>query len=335
MRILFTELEDWEKDYFTTHLGEFEIQFSDAMNDEHLPQSSDAEVLSIFVGSRITPKVLERFNCLRLITTRSTGFDHIDLAACRQRGITVANVPAYGSRTVAEFTFALLLTLSRKTYQAIDRIRESGSFSLDGLRGFELAGKTLGVVGVGNIGREVVHIAKGFSMEVVAYDAHIDEAFAEKNGIRFASLDQLLSESHVVTLHLPYNAQTHHILNAQRLEAMRPGAFLINTARGGLVDTGALMEALIAGHLGGAALDVLEEEGAIKDERELLIRGKAEAHNLKTMLQNHVLIGMPNVIVTPHAAFNTEEALEEILRVTAENIMTYAQHGAPRCPVRM
>ena len=266
---------------------------------------------------------------LQLITTRSTGYDHIDLVACVKHGTAVANVPSYGSPTVAEFAFALILTLSRKIYDAYHRVREDGSFQLDGLQGFDLKGKTLGVVGTGDIGRAVVRIANGFEMKVVASDVKPDEEFAKEQSFRYCELDELLEQSDIVTLHVPYLASTHHLINKDNITKFKRGAYLINTSRGPVVETEALVQALTNGHIAGAGLDVLEEEGIVKDELAFLVGGHPEATNLKTVLAGHVLIDHPNVIVTPHNAFNTQEALQRILETTIENHLSFI-HEEPR-----
>jgi D-lactate dehydrogenase len=233
-------------------------------------------------------------------------------------------VPSYGENTVAEYAFALILALSRKIYDSYDRIRETGSFNLDGLRGFDLKGKTLGVVGTGRIGKNVIRIAKGFEMEVIAYDPYPDDKTAQAMGFRYVSLEELLTQSKVVSLHVPLLPETTHLINDKTLELMAPDSFLINTARGGVVDTQALVRAIKAGQLAGAALDVLEEEGVVKDELSFLTSSApAKSPDLKTVLANHILIDLPNVIVTPHNAFNTKEALERIMDTTVDNIRNY------------
>ena len=326
MKIAFFELEGWEKPFLQNSLSEHEISFIDGKLDkDHLPNQKDADILSVFIGSQISPEVLQGFPNLKFITTRSTGFDHIDLKACQEKNILVANVPTYGANTVAEHAFALILGLSRKIYYSYERLRETGSFSLDGLRGFDLKGKTLGVIGTGHIGRHTIRIAKGFEMKILAYDPFPDLKLAQELDFEYKEkLDDLLGNSDIITLHAPLNEQTHHLINGDNIYKIKKGAYLINTARGGLVDTDALVKALKEKHLAGAALDVLEEEGAIKEELELLTSGKVEEHNIKTLLQNHVLIDMPNVIITPHNAFNSQEALQRILKTTVENIKAFA-----------
>jgi D-lactate dehydrogenase len=266
---------------------------------------------------------------LRLIATRSTGFDHIDLDYCRQAGVTVCNVPDYGDPTVAEHVFALLLALSRRIVEAAERTRR-GDFSQGGLRGFDLAGKTMGVIGAGRIGRRVIAIAKGFAMEVVAFDARPDEDAARTLGFRYVDLDTLLATADVVTLHLPGGAATHRLIGEAQFALMKPGVVLINTSRGGVVDGAALVRALASGRLGGAGLDVVAEEGALVEEAEIF-RADAgvSAERLKALLADHALISLPNVIVTPHVAYDTREAVARIVHTTIDNIIAF-DAGSPR-----
>lgn len=323
-KIFFFEIEPWEKDQLTRELGGLALVFfDDKLDHDRLPRRADADILSVSTSSTISKQALDHFPKLSFIATRSIAYDHIDLDACRERKIAVSNVPAYGSHSVAEYAFALILALSRNLYQAIDRMRETGSFSLDGLRGRELHGKTLGVIGTGRIGSQVIRAAKGFGMRVLAYDTRQNLQLAGELNFTYLPLEALLGASDVITVHVPYLAVTHHLLNRENLRKAKRGALLINTARGGVIETEGLVQALQAGILGGAALDVLEEEGVIKEERELILHSHPDERNLKSISQNHVLIGMPNVIVSPHNAFNTQEALEEILQVTAENIRAH------------
>lgn len=329
-KVLFFELEDWQKDYIKENYPKPDdlVIIDGPLSAERLPANTEAEVVSVFVDSRLDEKVFDHFPNLKLIATRSTGFDHIDLDLCRARGIQVANVPSYGEDTVAEYTFALLLTLSRKVYEGYDRIRESGSFSLDGLRGFDLKGKTLGVVGTGRIGRNVIEIARGFNLNIIAYDKFPNEEYAKQMNYQYLPFEEVLAQADILTLHVPYMAENHHLLNAETIAKMKKGAHLINTARGALVETDALFKALKSGHLAGAALDVLEEEGVVKDEMNFLSNNPESVHDLKTVLQNHMLVDMPNVIVTPHNAFNTWEALKRILDTTITNVTEFGEGRA-------
>ena len=289
---------------------------------------SDAAALCLFVESKIGEAEFARFPALKLIATRSTGFDHIDLAAAKARGIAVANVPFYGENTVAEFAFALLLALSRKIVEADLRVKETGTFSQDNLRGFDLAGKTIGVVGCGHIGVHAIRMANGFGMKVLGFDMHKDDALAQKFGFTYASLPELLSASDVITLHVPYNEHTHHLINKENIGGIKKGAYLINTSRGAVVETEALVEALQSGIIAGAGLDVLEEEGDMADETALLTAPHPKEEELKIVLENHYLINHPRVIVTPHVAFNTAEAVGRILDTTIENIKAFSA-GSP------
>ena len=322
MRIAVFGCEPWEHEYLAAHppAGAALVFFDEPLTRDKPVTDIDFEMLVIFVNSQIDETVLAQFPKVRAVVTRSTGYDHIALAACRARGVAVSNVPAYGEATVAEYTFALLLSLSRKIYLGYHQVRESGSFSVVNLRGFDLEGKTLGVVGTGRIGRHVIRIARGFGLTVIAHDTYPDNQFAAATGIVYQSFPELLAKSDIVTLHVPARPETEHLLNPATFAQMKRGSILINTSRGSVVDTQALVAALQSGQLVGAALDVLEEEGVIRDELDFLATGHPEEHNLKTVLANHVLIDLPNVIVTPHNAFNTTEALRRILDTTLDNI---------------
>ena len=329
MKIAFFNLENWEKEIAENYLKDQEISFFDyALNKDNLPEEKDFDIVSVFVDSEVDSKVLEALPQLKFIVTRSTGFDHIDLKACASKNILVSNVPAYGDNTVAEFTFGLMICLIRKIFLAYDRIKEIGSFSLEGLRGVDLKGKTLGVIGTGRIGSRVVKIAKGFEMNVIAYDPFPNKKLSEEFNFPYLSFEEVLKSADILTLHVPYNEKTHHLINKDNISLIKKGAYLINTSRGGIVETEALIKALKEGILAGAGLDVLEEEGVVKDEMGFLFRGHPEEHNLKTVLANHILIDMDNVIITPHNAFNTQEALQRILETSLENIKTFIQ-GSP------
>jgi len=306
-------------------LSGHEVVFHEgSLQDDSDIRDDAAEVLSVFVKSTVGAAEFDRFPAVKHVVTRSTGFDHIDLVEADKRGITVANVPTYGENTVAEFAFALLLMLARRTYEAHDRVITTSSFSPKGLMGFDLMGKTIGVIGTGHIGQFAIRIARGFGMNIIAFDINHDDAFAKEIGFEYVELDALLSRSDIITLHLPLNKHTEHLLNKDNMRKIKKGAYLINTARGPLVDTDALIMALKEEILAGAGMDVLEEEGYMLDEMKLLVDEHPNAETLQTVLQNHYLIDHPRVIITPHMAFNTKEARERILDVTAENITSYA-----------
>lgn len=318
---IFEVTEDEKRDYFSENLEDHELVFfEEPLTEESLPEETDFEIISVFVGSKVTDKVISAFPNLRHIATRSTGFDHIDIRFARDKNISVSTVPAYGSHTVAEFTFGLILSLSRNIPQGVNRLKMANDFDFEGLRGFDLSGKTLGVVGTGKIGSNVIKIAKGFNMKVLAFDVHQSQELKNNLGFEYVSLGELLRNSDIVTLHTPYSNETHHLINKENILLMKKGAFLINTSRGGVIDTDALFLTLTQGHLGGAALDVLEEENDLKEEAELLSRPRTTNQELKTILEDHVLIHLPNVIVTPHMAFYSKEAEFSILETTVKNI---------------
>lgn len=298
--------------------GEQALYTDKLLTRETAGLAAGAAVVSVFIVSQVNAGVLGALPDVRLIATRSTGYDHIDLDACRSRNVIVANVPSYGSNTVAEHTFGLILALSRRIAVTFQRVR-LGEFSREGLCGFDLRGKTLGVIGTGRIGSHVIRIGKAFGMNVIAHDGHPDERLSAAMDFGYVPLDDLLTRSHVVSLHCPYTPESHHLINEKSLARMQKGTLLINTARGGLVDTRALLGALRSGHLGGAGLDVLEEEKSIFEEREVLA-DSYDREKLELLVQNHALLKLPNVIITPHNAFNSEEALHRILETTVSNI---------------
>lgn len=340
VNIGFFDLEGWEEkmigDAFLGHT----IQFYKEKLHEYTGSEFGFEIISVFVNSEVTKEVLEKFPNLKLIVTRSTGYDHIDLGYCKEKNITVAFVPGYGDNTVAEFAFALILSLTRKMYESINHLKETGAFSYKGFRGIDLKKKTIGVIGTGRIGKESINIAKGFGMNVIAYDPYPNEEYAKQIGFKYMPLDELLSSSDVITIHTPLNDGTFHLLNMENIGLIKRGAYLVNTARGGIVETQALVYALEKGILAGAGLDVLEEEGEVKDEMKFLkedggdtistvkdlLKGETSTEKLKTVIANHILMKMPNVLITPHNAFNTQEALERILNTTLENIKGFVNN---------
>lgn len=333
MKIAFFEIKDWEIRHLEQRLPEHELFFTgELLEGAALDRVREFEVISPFIRSQISEAVVAALPRLRLVATRSTGFDHIDLGACSARGITVSTVPSYGENTVAEHTFALMLALSRKIPQTYARVSR-GDYSLDGLTGFDLKGKMLGVVGGGRIGMHVVKIGRGFGMNVVVYDLAPNLFLAELLGYRYVDLDELLAVSDVVTLHMPYSPALDHFMDRDKFMRMKPGALFINTARGRLVDTTALLEALESGRLGGVGLDVIEGEELIQEEKQLLDEQQS-VHKLQQVIRTQVLFRRDNVIFTPHNAFNSKEALERILDTTADNILAFAQ-GKPMNMVRM
>jgi len=323
MKIAFFEVKPWEKDYLKKKLKGHSLQFFDEiLSAGNASKIANVDVISVFIYSHIDSNLLSRLKKLKLIATRSTGFDHIDLKACRKKKITVCNVPFYGENTVAEHTFALILNLSRHVHKSYLRTLQD-DFSIEGLTGFDLKGKTLGVVGAGHIGLHVIKIAKGFGMNVLAYNLNHHPFLAEVLGFKYVPFDELLKKSDIITLHIPYDKSTHHLINKSNIHKIKKGALLINTSRGGIVDTDALLEALDRKILGGAGLDVIEGEDLIKEEKELL-HGKVDSKKMRAIVRDHAIFKKENVVFTPHNAFNSREALERILDTTAENIMSFS-----------
>ena len=321
--IVFLEVEAWEADILKRLCPPaWQVRYYAQEADRiDLGKISDAQILSVFIYSDLDAPLLSKLLSLRMIATRSTGYEHIDTAFCGERDIVVSNVPSYGANTVAEHTFALLLSLTRNIYQARERTLRD-DFSFHGLQGVDLMGKVLGVIGTGQIGQHVIRIAKGFEMQVLAYDLYPNKAASERLGFEYVSLDALLVRSDVISLHSPLTAETHHLIGKQAFMKMKKGVYLLNTARGGLIDTESLLWALDTGIVAGAGLDVLEEEEAIREERELL-SGRFDGVKLQAVLRNHVLAKHEQVIITPHIAFNSREAVERILQTTVENISAY------------
>jgi D-lactate dehydrogenase len=331
MRVAFFEVKDWERAYLTERLPHDTPYFDSGTvsapgagsqtNPASGLGSRDIDALSVFIHSQVTPEVIEGLPNLKFVATRSTGFDHIDGNACRTRGIVVSNVPSYGENTVAEHTMALLLMMSRKVHRSVAQVR-SGRVDLAELTGFDLQGKTIGVIGAGHIGLHVIRIARGFGMRVLAYDVRSESFLADLLGFSYASMDQLLAESDIVTLHCPLTEKTHHLLGRAQFSRMKRGALLINTSRGGLVDTDALVGALEGGRLGGAGLDVLEGEELIQEEKQLL-QQPLDVERLRAAVRNRVLLSREDVVFTPHNAFNSQEALTRILEVTLTNLEAF------------
>lgn len=289
----------------------------------------EAEVISVFVSSTVTADMIAKMPKLKLIACRSTGFNNIDLVAAEARGVKVVNVPTYGESTVAEYAFTLMLALTRKLPESLGFLsREVDSATLMGL---DLHGKTLGVIGTGHIGQHVIKIAKGFEMRVVGYDPYAKEELACDLGFAYVSLEELLEQSDIVTLHAPFTPENKHLINAERLKIMKPSAILINTARGELVDTTALADALMHDQLAGAALDVLEGEQLFDMEEEvgLLRSNQLPQHTAEQGVALMALNKLPNVIITPHNAFNTEEAIGRINEATCKNIIRFWYGDVP------
>lgn len=334
MQVAFFDLEAWQADYLQAKLAQIGLaeRVRGYYSTEHLTLENcthyaSFEGIAVFVWTKVTRELIASLPALRLVLTMSTGYDHIDLDACRERGIVVCNVPHYGENTVAEHTFALILSLSRRLRAAQEWLAHP-SRSLAELRGFDLYDKTLGVVGAGNIGLHVIRIARGFGMRVLAYDIRPHPLLAEVLGFTYTDLETLLRESDIVSLHVPATPETYHLIDRSALQKMKRGALLINTARGSVVDTEAVLWALDEGILSGAGLDVIEGEEYIKEESALLHAPIAE-QTLRQVVQAYLLMRRENVVFTPHIAFNSREAVQRILDTTLHNLRAYLE-GQPQ-----
>jgi D-lactate dehydrogenase len=328
MKVVIFDTEAWERKYFDQLKDDHElVMLEESCKAAIAEQHADADVISVFIYSQLSSDVLEKFENLKLIATRSTGFDHIDRDWCTENDVKIANVPTYGENTVAEHTFALLLTISHHMEEAVDRTRK-GDFSSRGLEGFDLWGRTFGVIGTGNIGRHVIRMAHGFGMRVLAFDVNPDEAAARDLDFEYVDMDRLLAESDIITLHVPGNEKTRHMISTEQFDKMKDGVVLLNTSRGKVIDMQALVRALATGKVSKAGLDVLPEEPVIREEAELLRSVYQRRHNLESLLADHVVLRLRNVIVTPHSAFRTREAIQRIIEVTIENIQAFADGEA-------
>ena len=316
MKIAVFGVESWEKEEFCKAFPQEHLFFSSQkLSLQGLSTVKDMEVLVVFVNSNITSRVLGLLPRLKCIATMSTGYDHIDQEACQERGIRVCNVPTYGENTVAEHAMGLLLGLSRKLVQNVEQVR-SGKFQFGGVRGFDLKGKTLGIIGGGHIGMHVACMARGFDMKVLVFDLQRNRKLARQIVFSYVSLHTLLRHADIVSLHIPYNAHTYHLINRSAIQQMKEGAYLINTSRGGVVDTKALLQALRSKKLAGAGLDVLEQEPK-KGGRDVREEHGPLGETAKALLN------MPEVLMTPHSGYNTPEALKRILQTTIQNIKGY------------
>ncbi len=322
MNIAVFEADKIEENYFKSVFPDHNLTFiEDEVSIENVESVKNVEILVVFVYSKVTKEIINLLPNLKFITTMSTGFDHIDLEAAKARNIVVSNVPVYAETVVAEHTFALLLAISRRLEESTERARK-GNFDPEGLTGFELRGKTLGVIGIGAIGKHVIEIANGFGMNVLAYARHPDLVLEQKLKFKHVDLDVLLRSSDVVSLHIPYTKETHHFLSTEQFNKMKNNVVIINTARGGLIHNSALLEALESGKVYAAGLDVLEEEPVLHEEKQLL-SSKFDREKLQSVLEDHMLCNHPKVVITPHNGFNSYEALNKILETTHDNISSF------------
>lgn len=323
IKVAFFSIPTKEKNYLNKKFDKKKYElyfFKDGLNSGN-SILKEIDVLSVFIYDKVDKSIIDQAKKLKLIATRSTGFNHIDIEYAKKNKVSVCNVPYYGENTVAEHTFALILALSRNLHKAYIRSQQS-IFTLEGLRGFDLRGKTIGVIGAGSIGVHVMKIAKGFGMKVLAYDIRKNHILEELLDFKYVDLDELLSSSDIITLHCPYNEQTHHMINMNNIHKVKKGALFINTARSGIIEPAALYYAIDKGIFGGAGLDVFEGEELLKEENQMLTKN-VPIQNVEALLKRNLLLRRENVIITPHMAFDSHEAIERILDTTYENIIAF------------
>jgi D-lactate dehydrogenase len=291
--IIFLEVEPQDEQQIRNKYPKCVIECRTLSEEEIIRKYPDAEILCVFIYSKISKKCIESLANLKLIVTRSVGYDHIDLKAANERDVPVCNVPDYGSHVIAEHVFALLLSAIRLVKQGDDQVEKKSSFDFHGLRGVALKGKTLGIVGVGKIGKNVARIASlGFLMDVIAFDIDPDEDIARECHFSYVPLEKIWKKSDVITFHVPLLERTRHLVNENTISQMKNGVVLINTARGGVIDTKALVRGIKTGKIGHAALDVLEHEQNIREDEKL--------------------INLPQVIITPHIAFYADDSMKKM-----------------------
>ncbi len=318
MKVAFYDAKPYDRDVFSGLVDGVEILFHPfRLSASTASTAEGCRAVCAFVNDDLDRDCLEALtgHGVEMIALRCAGYNNVDLEAMMEVGISVTRVPAYSPHAVAEHTVALLLTLNRKIHLAYNRVRDH-NFALDGLVGSDLHGKTAGIVGTGKIGRLVAQILRGFGMEVLVCDLYPNEEWAEQSGARYCEIEEIWKAGDVISLHTPLTPETHHLIDARVLDRIKDSAFLVNTSRGKLISTRALIEALKAKKIGGVALDVYEvEEGVFFED---LSQDVLQDDDLAR------LVSFPNVLVTSHQGFLTREALSEIARVTTENLQRFA-----------
>ncbi len=313
------DAKPYDREFLSRDAGSNQIKWrflETRLSAETALMAKGAQAVCIFVNDRADRECLQTLADLQVnfVALRCAGFNNVDINAAKELGLKIVRVPAYSPHAVAEHAVGLLLTLNRKIHRAYNRVRES-NFSLSGLVGFDVYGKTVGIIGTGKIGRIAAQIIRGFEATVVAYDPFPTSDWAAQHGVRYCELDELLQTCDIISLHLPLTPESLQLLNAKTLRQTQPGVFILNTSRGKLIDTQALIAGLKSGHIGGVGLDVYEEEEGVFFED---LSGQV-------LLDDELsrLLSFPNVLVTSHQAFLTYEALTEIARVTVTNVLAY------------
>lgn len=325
MKIAFFSTQPYDREFFDRENRgrKFEfIYFETPLDLQIVHAVEEVDAICVFVNDKVNRDVLEVLSAkgVKIVALRCAGFNNVDLDAAKAYGFSVCRVPAYSPEAVAEHTFALLLALNRKIHKAYNRVREQ-NFSLNGLLGFNLYGRTIGVVGTGKIGRAVIRIALGFGCKVLAHDVYEDRELKEK-GVSYVSLEELYRCSDIISLHCPLTPESKYMINEKSLQQMRDGVVLLNTGRGALIDTSAVIEGLKSKKVGGLALDVYEQE------EKIFFRDLSETIIEDDILQR--LMSFPNVLVTAHQAFFTDEAMTQIARTTLRNVEELLTEGTTK-----
>ncbi len=315
-KIAFFSTQTYDKNFFENKSDKHHFEFFETRLKKNTVQLAEGyDGVCVFVNDKLNADILKKLSEMNvgLVALRCAGFNNVDLKAAEKYNIRVMRVPAYSPEAVAEHAFALILTLARKTHKAYNRVRD-GNFSLERLTGFNIHKKTIGVIGTGKIGQAFTRIARGFGTRIIAFDKYPSEDL-KKNGVEYMQLEDVLASSDILSLHCPLTPETHHLINKETLEKMKKGAMLINTSRGKLVDTSAVIESLKEDHLGSLGIDVYEQEDKLffRDLSEVIIRDDQIAR----------LMLFPNVLITAHQGFFTKESLEEITRITLKNFDDY------------
>ena len=301
MKITFLEVEKEDENKVKAKFPEADL-FNNILSEEEIIKNcQETEILSVFIYSQITKKVIENLPNLKQIATRSVGYDHINLKTAKEKEVAVCNVPDYGAHAIAEHVFALLLSGIRRISEGGKRVEKEFDFDFKGLRGVTLKGKTLGIIGTGKIGKNVARIASlGFLMDAVAYDPFPDENVARENHFKYVELDEVWKNSDIISLHCPLLEETKHLVNQETIRKMKDKVIIINTSRGGVIKTSDLLEGLSSGKISYAVLDVLEHEKNIKNNKKLL--------------------EMPNVVITPHIAFYADDSMNKMYEDAFQSI---------------
>ena len=314
-KIAFFSTQPYDKTFFNQYNSDFGFEldfFETQLNPQTVILIENASVVCVFVNDVVNEAVIKKLaeKGVKIIALRCAGFNNVDLEAAKKYNLKVCRVPAYSPQAVAEHAMAMILTLNRKTHKAYNRVREQ-NFSLNGLLGFDLFGKTIGIIGTGNIGKAFAKIALGFGCKVLAYDI-VTNPEMEKDGVEFVSLETIFETSDIISLHCPLNDQTKHLIDEKSIDSMKEHVMIINTSRGGLIETACVIEGLKKGKIGYLGIDVYEQE------EKLFFRDLSADIIQDDAIQR--LMSFPNVLVTAHQAFFTNEALTQIALITFNNI---------------